>query len=118
MKRMMDFNIKPIYWIIAGHHQEYVAYMSDIRSNHPERLEQYDYRYVRDPIMLRGRQEIHGSFIGTWYLRPEATQIYETIWLSHTRLGQADSKATTKGMFNARMVLEHHGKSIGARGAD
>jgi hypothetical protein len=109
---------KPIYWIIAGHHQEYVDYMSNIRSNHPERLEQYDYRYVADPNRLRGMREIHGSFIGTWYLRPEATQIYETIWLSHTRLWQDDSKATTKGMFNARMVLEHHGKPVGARGAD
>jgi hypothetical protein len=63
--------------------------------------------------MLRGHQEIHGSFIGTWYLKPEATQIYETIWLSH----KFDSKLPAKAMHKARMVLEHHGKPIGARGA-
>ena len=115
---MIDDKSKPSYWIIAGTWAEFADYFRDIAKNHPERLEQYTYRYVNDPNMLRGLQEIHGSFIGTWYLKPEATQIYETIWLSHTRLGQADSKATTKGMFNARMVLEHHGKPIGARGAD
>jgi hypothetical protein len=107
---MIDLKSKPIYWIIAGHHQEYVEYMSNIRSNHPEKLDQYDYRYVSDPNMLRGIQEIHGSFIGTWYLKPEATQIYETIWLSH----KFDSKLPAKAMHKARMVLEHHGKPIGA----
>jgi hypothetical protein len=115
---MIDDKSKPIYWIIAGTWNEYEDYVRDIRSNHPERLEQYTYRYASDPNMLRGHQEIHGSFIGTWYLRPEATQIYEIIWSSHNRLWQADSRTTTKGMFNARMVLEHHGKPIGARGAD
>jgi hypothetical protein len=114
---MIDLKSKPIYWIIAGHHEEYVDYIRHIRSNHPEKLEQCDYRYVNDPNMLRGLQEIHGSFIGTWYLRPEATQIYETIWLSHIRLGQDDSKLPAKAMHKARMVLEHHGKPIGARGA-
>jgi hypothetical protein len=104
---------KPIYWIIAGHHQEYVDYMRNIRSNHPEKLGQYDYRYASDPNMLRGYQEIHGSFIGTWYLKSEATQIYETIWLSH----KFDSKLPAKAMHKARMVLDRYGKPVGAVGA-
>jgi hypothetical protein len=108
------YNSKPIYWIIAGTWNEYEDYVRNIRNNHPERLDQYDYHYASDPNRLRGYQEIHGSFIGTWYLRPEATQIYETIWLSH----KFDSKLSAKAMHKARMVLEHHGKPIGARGAD
>jgi hypothetical protein len=111
---MIDNKSKPIYWIIAGHHQEYVDYMRNIRSNHPEKLDQYDYRYVSDPNRLRGQRDIEGSFIGTWYLKPEATQIYETIWLSHVN----PSTERTLGMFKARMVLQLHGKSVGARGAD
>ena len=110
---MIDDKSKPFYWIIAGTWNEYENYIRHIRSNHPERLEQYTYRYASDPNMLRGHQEIHGSFIGTWYLKPEATQIYETIWLSH----KFDSKLPAKAMHKARMVLEHHGKPIGARGA-
>jgi hypothetical protein len=107
---MMDFNSKPIYWIIAGTWAEFTDYFRDKVLNHPEKLEQYDYRYVNDPNRLRGIQEIHGSFIGTWYLKPEATQIYETIWLSH----KFDSKLPAKAMHKARMVLEHHGKPVGA----
>jgi hypothetical protein len=110
---MIDNKRKPIYWIIAGTWSEFADYFRDKVLNHPEKLDQYDYRYVSDPNMLRGHQEIHGSFIGTWYLKPEATQIYETIWLSH----KFDSKLPAKAMHKARMVLEHHGKPIGARGA-
>ena len=105
---------KPIYWIIAGTWNEYEDYVRDIRRNHPERLEQYTYRYVNDPIMLRGLLEIHGSFIGTWYLKPEATQIWSTIRASHMKYHDE----RTDSMDKARMVLEHHGKPIGARGAD
>jgi hypothetical protein len=110
---MLDDKSKPIYWIIAGHHQEYVDYMSNIRSNHPEKLDQYDYRYVSDPNRLRGQRDIEGSFIGTWYLKPEATQIWAIIRASHVN----PSTERTLGMFKARMVLEQHGKPIGARGA-
>jgi hypothetical protein len=111
---MIDNKSKPIYWIIAGSYAEFVDYIRNIGSNHLEKLDQYDYRYVSDPNMLRGRRDIEGSFIGTWYLKPEATQIYEMIWLSHVN----PSTERTLGMFKARMVLEHHGKPVGARGAD
>ena len=110
---MMDFNSKPIYWIIAGHHQEYVDYMRNIRSNHPERLDQYDYRYVADPNRLRGQRDIEGSFIGTWYLKPEAPQIYQMIWVSHVN----PSTERTLAMFKARMVLQQHSKSFSTVGA-
>jgi hypothetical protein len=110
----MDNKSKPIYWIIAGTWNEYQDYIRDIRSNHPERLEQYDYRYVNDPNKLRGQRDIEGSFIGTWYALPAATQIWEIIRASHIN----PSTERTLGMFKARMVLEHHGKPIGARGAD
>jgi hypothetical protein len=105
---MMDNKSKPIYWIVAGHHQEYESYVLDIINNHPERLDQYDYQYVNDPNKLRGQREIEGSFIGTWYLKPEATQIWEIIWLSHVN----PNTKRTLGMSKARMVLQLHGKSI------
>ena len=101
---------KPIYWVITGNHQEYVEYIRHITDIHPERLEQYEYRYVNDPNKLRGRREIEGSFIGTWYLKPEATQIWEIIWLSHVN----PNIKRTLGMSKARMVLQQHGKPIGA----
>ena len=99
---------KPIYFIIAGHHQEYVDYMSNIRSNHPERLDQYDYQYVNDPTNLRGQRDIEGSFIGTWYLKPEATQIWEIIRASHMDL----NTKRTLSMSKARMVLQQHRSTI------
>ena len=105
---MMDNKSKPIYWIVAGHHQEYESYVLDIINNHPERLDQYDYQYVNDPNKLRGQREIEGSFIGTWYLKPEATQIWEIIWLCHVN----PNTKRTLGMSKARMVLQLHGKSI------
>jgi hypothetical protein len=111
---MMDNKSKPIYWIIAGHHQEFADYFRDIINNHPERLDQYDYQYVNDPSILRGHRNIQGSFIGTWYLKPEATQIYAIIVSSH--IAHAEN-TYSQGLFKARMVLEHHGKPIGAVGA-
>jgi hypothetical protein len=111
---MIDDKSKPIYWIIAGTWNEYEDYVRDIRRNHPERLEQYTYRYVNDPIMLRGQRDIEGSFIGTWYLKPEATQIWAIIRASHVN----PNTKRTLGMLKARMILQHHGKSVGARGAD
>ena len=111
---MIDDKSKPIYWIIAGTWNEYEDYVRDIRNNHPERLEQYDYRYVNDPNRLRGQRDIEGSFIGTWYLKPEATQIWAIIRASHVN----PNTKRTLGMLKARMILQLHDKSVGARGAD
>ena len=111
---MIDDKSKPIYWIIAGTWNEYEAYYRDIAKNHPERLEQYTYRYASDPNRLRGQRDIEGSFIGTWYLKPEATQIWAIIRASHVN----PNTKRTLGMSKARMILQQHGKPIGARGAD
>ena len=102
-----EYMSKPIYWVITGNHQEYVEYIRHITDIHPERLEQYEYRYVRDPSVLRGLKEIHGSFIGTWYNREDASEIYAIIRSSYS----FESNATVYSMNKVKqIILEHHNK--------
>ncbi len=98
---------KTQYWIVSGIWREYGDYVRDIAKNHPELLEQYQYRYVADPCMLRGLKEIHGSFIGTWYNREDATEIYTIIRSSYS----FESNATVYSMNKVKQILlEHHNK--------
>jgi hypothetical protein len=105
---------KPIYWVITGNHQEYVEYIRHITDIHPERLEQYDYRYVRHVDIIRGQRNMRGSFIGTWYNREDARIIYGIISASH--IGYAEN-TYNPGLFTARKVLDRYGKPVGAVGA-
>ena len=98
---------KTQYWIIAGCWQQYADYVRDIAKNHPEKWEQYQYRYVTEPSVLRGLKEIHGSFIGTWYNREDATEIYTIIRSSYS----FESNATVYSMNKVKQILlEHHNK--------
>ena len=99
---------KTQYWIIAGCWQQYADYVRDIAKNHPEKWEQYQYRYVTEPCMLRGLKEIHGSFIGTWYELEDASEIYAIIRASHMRYYDDE---TTDPMDKVKQILlEHHNK--------
>ncbi len=98
---------KTQYWIIAGCWRQYGDYVRDIAKNHPEKWEQYQYRYVTDPCMLHGLKEIHGSFIGTWYNREDASEIYRIIRSSYS----FESNATVFSMNKVKqIILEHHNK--------
>jgi len=98
---------KTQYWVISGTGQEFTAYVRDIAKNHPELLDKYEYLYVHDPSVLRGLKEIHGSFIGTWYNREDASEIYAIIRSSYS----FESNATVYSMNKVKqIILEHHNK--------
>lgn len=98
---------KSIYWIISGNYNEFISHMKNVTSNHSYRMNEYEYRYVSEPNILRGIAEIHGSFIGTWYNREDATEIYAVIRSSHLQA----SNATIYSMNKAKQILlEYHNK--------
>ena len=56
-----------IQYIIAGNHSQYMTWLSKQKDIHCQ--------YVGGPDILRGIENPHGVFIGTWYERKDIQEI-------------------------------------------
>jgi len=63
-------------FVVAGNRHEYNAHINKMGYNPNE------YVYVSDPLQLRGRIEIEGFYIGTYYDRPDIAEIQQIIAIS------------------------------------
>ena len=69
-------------FVIAGNHSEFSAYRSrrcDEVSQQGGTISYSNFVYVYGPEVLRGFDEVHGVFIGTWRSRSDIKEIVETL---------------------------------------
>jgi len=76
-------------FVVAGTHTEFAYYAK-------EKHDGIHYIYVRDETVLMGQKDIKGTFIGTWYQRPDIEVIID-------RLSMVSS--SIEGIIKARKIL-------------
>lgn len=74
-------------FVIAGTHEQAKDWITKDRNKH---LENGTFRYTGDyvivsnPTVLKGYSDPHGVFIGTWYERPDISEIFLLIRVAST----------------------------------
>lgn len=74
-------------FVIAGTVNEAEQWIKeDLRKRHSSgvtTLSWSDYVIVRDPTKLKGYSQPHGVFIGTWRMRKDMEEIFQTLLINH-----------------------------------
>lgn len=81
-----------IKWVVCGNYQEYDNWL---KQNHHAPTE---WRYVADASVLRGHENPHGIFIGTYYMRQDIKAIMLQL--------QVSTRGTNEAIINAWKKVE------------
>ena len=81
-----------IKWVIAGNHNEYWHWLKE------NKYYENDWKYVDSVSTLRGHENPHGIFIGTYYMRQDIKAIMLQL--------QVSTRGTNEAIINAWKKVE------------